>query len=523
MYSPTVPYRGRFVDDAERVVLDGIATLAQGNPFLPERVAGERKALGPAFVRTSVAWHADAALDGVDPNVPLLVGLVETLAPKLRDRLARGARVDARSLEHYEALVHYLLFCRCVDHLYELVDAGAKANQTTKRVYERFAADVTHFLALPGIRLVGPGDPAHLFALAFQIRRAFHHTFRQIYGGSGPAARLRAAVWESIFTNDRRRYLRSLHRRMGDITTLVVGESGTGKELVARAIALSRYVPFDARSHTFADEWAGGFGAVNLSALVPTLIESELFGHRRGAFTGALEDRAGYLETCSAAGSVFLDEVGELSGDIQVKLLRVLQARTFQRAGETRERPFRGKVIAATNRDLAAEIRAGRFRTDLYYRLCADVITTPTLREQLADSPEDLRNLILVLAPRIAGPDERETLADQVYGWVTKHLRGYAWPGNMRELEQCVRNVLIRGSYRPPPGLADGTSGDPLLDPIRAGALSADELLRRYCTHVHAMTGSYQETARRLRIDRRTVRAKVDRRLLEELRRPIPR
>ncbi len=113
-------------------------------------------------------------------------------------------------------------------------------------------------------------------------------------------------------------------------------------------------------------------------------------------------------------------------------------------------------------------------------------------------------------------------LADQTVDWVTRHLgRHYAWPGNMRELEQCVRNVMIRGSYRPPTGLAeaadDDPNGDPFFGPIRAGTLTADELLRRYCTHVHALTGSYQETARRLGIDRRTVRAKVDRRLLAAL------
>jgi DNA-binding NtrC family response regulator len=506
----------RFLDAGERAVLDGVAAIAAGNPFLAERVAGEQRALGAAFRETDATWHADATRDGDNPNVPALAAAVERLAPRLRDRLARGVRAEPHELAQYEQLVHYRLFARSADHFYELVDAGSRGTAATRRVYDRFAADAVHHLAIPGVALPAV-DPAHLFAVGFQIRRAFHHTFRQIYGGSRPASRLRAAVWESIFTNDRRRYMRSLHRRMGDVTTLVVGESGTGKELVARAIALSRYVPFDARTHTFTDDWAGAFVAVNLSALVPTLIESELFGHRRGAFTGALEDRTGYLESSTAAGTVFLDEVGELGAEIQVKLLRVLQSRTFQRAGETRAREFRGKIVAATNRDLAAEIREGRFRADLYYRLCADVITTPTLREQLDDAPDDLRNLILVLAPRIAGADEREALADQVHAWVTDNLgRGYAWPGNMRELEQCVRNVMIRGTYRPPGSL--GTpGGDPFLDPIRAGTLTADDLLRRYCTHVHALTGSYQETARRLGIDRRTVRAKVDRRLLADL------
>ena len=109
-----------------------------------------------------------------------------------------------------------------------------------------------------------------------------------------PAARLRGAVWQSIFTHDMRRYRRSLYRRMGAITTLVTGPSGTGKELVARAVGMSRYIPFDAKTQTFSAGFRGAFHTLNLSALSPTLIESDLFGHRRGAYTGALEDRAGW-------------------------------------------------------------------------------------------------------------------------------------------------------------------------------------------------------------------------------------
>src|SRR5439155_20966969 len=123
--------------------------------------------------------------------------------------------------------------------------------------------------------------------------------------------------------------------------------------------------------------------ALNPSALSPTLIESERCGHRRSAFTGAVQDRAGWLEVCRPLGTVFLDEIGELDPALQVKLLRVLQTRTFQRIGDTRDRRFNGKIIAATNRDLAAEMAVGRFRKDLYYRLCSDIIVTPSLEEQL--------------------------------------------------------------------------------------------------------------------------------------------
>ena len=238
---------------------------------------------------------------------------------------------------------------------------------------------------------------------------------------------------------------------MRDVTTLVTGPSGTGKELVARAIGLSRYLPFDPSSGGFASDAADAFLLLNLSALSPTLIESELFGHRKGAFTGALQDHSGWLEVCPPLGTVFLDEIGELDGSIQVKLLRVLETREFQRLGETTSRKFQGKVIAATNRDMAREMKAGRFREDLYYRLCSDLIVTPSLREQLADSPEELRNLVLFIAKRIAGPEEAEALAGEVELWIEGNLGGdYPWPGNVRELEQCVRNILIRNEYRAP-------------------------------------------------------------------------
>jgi DNA-binding NtrC family response regulator len=359
------------------------------------------------------------------------------------------------------------------------------------------------------------------------------------------AARLRAAVWQSIFTHDVQRYRRILFDRMGDIPTLIVGESGTGKELVARAIGLSRYVPFDSGARAFSEDYTRLFFPVNLAALSAGLIESELFGHRKGAFTGAGEDHAGWFETCPTLGSVFLDEVGELTPEIQVKLLRVLQSRRFQRVGEIAERSFEGKIIAATNRDLSEEMTDGSFRADFYYRLSGDVIRTPTLREQLDEYPNELRNLALILSrrllgeredaaePEAGGPDaedapigEADRLAEQVVAWASDELGPtYPWRGNVRELEQCVRNVMIRGEYRPAafgPG-ASGNPGQVLAAELESAQLSADELLSHYCTVVYARVGSYEEAARRLGLDRRTVKAKIDSGLLERLRRPAGR
>jgi transcriptional regulator with GAF, ATPase, and Fis domain len=374
-------------------------------------------------------------------------------------------------------------------------------------------------LALPGL---AKPDAAFLFAYGYQTRRAFHFVFRHLYGASLPAARLRADVWHSIFTRDRRRYRRALVAHMHDVPTLISGPSGTGKELVARAIGHSQFIPFDAEAKAFAHSPGQRFFALNLSALTPTLIESELFGHRRGAFTGAVDDREGWLEACGRGGAVFLDEIGEVSPEIQVKLLRVLQTRGFERLGETRARRFEGKIVAATNRDLAAELARGRFREDFYYRLCADRIRTPGLREQLDDHPEDLRSFVVVIARRLFGEREGDAIAREVYAWIEANLpRDYAWPGNVRELEQCVRNVVIRGSYEPALHAAvepaRGAAAE-LAGELARGSLDAGTLLSRYATLVYQRAGSYEEAARRLGLDRRTVRARIDRAFLSRLR-----
>jgi DNA-binding NtrC family response regulator len=507
------------LSDREREMMEAISGLGHGNPFGPERLRWERQVLGGAFTSFDVVWHARG--EERNPNVPGIQTRAEELAASLRERLS-GERPFREDLALYRDLVLYLLYGRYQQRFYELIEE-AKAGEKRGRIpfYRDFLADFEHFLDLPRVRWEEPLDPAHVFACFFQIRRAFHFTFRSIVGGSMPAARLRAQVWQSIFTHDLRRYQRALYKSMADATTLVTGPSGTGKELVARSIAWSRYLPFEPGTESFKESWLESFFPLNLSALSPTLIESELFGHRRGAFTGAVTDNTGWLEVCPPLGTVFLDEIGEVEPAIQVKLLRVLEARTFQRLGESRPRRFQGKLVAATNRDLAAEIRSGRFRADLYYRLCSDILVTPSLRERIADSPRELSDLLVVLAQRAVGDELAEEVAREVETWIRGNLEpDYPWPGNVRELAQCVHNVLIRRDYRPA-RLEEGEPGarvrDRLAGEYLSGTLTADDLLRRYCTLVYAEAGSYEETARRLGLDRRTVKSRIDPDLLREL------
>jgi len=508
-------------EDSERVPAEALVRLGYFNPFLPERIALEREVLGGAFVDPGEMWHKQADEVEERPNIHLMLEFSKALADRVRAKLLAGGPRDDADCALYEDVALYFIYNKYKADFFgqirRLDEPGAPDRPPTPEaadLYTAFQQDMQHYLGVEGASFPSLTETDHLFACFFQLRNAFYRIFDNIIGGSAATARLRASVWDSVFTCDVRRYRRALYDRMGDITTLVTGPSGTGKELVARAIGLSRYVPFNARTKRFEADFTACFQPINLSALSPTLIESELFGHAKGAFTGAVRDRAGFFEICPPYGSVFLDEIGDLDPFIQVKLLRVLQTRTFQRIGEGTDRHFGGKIIAATNRDPALEMQEGRFREDLYYRLCSDIIVTPSLREQLEGSPAQLRNLLRFIARRVAGDAEADALAAEVEAWILGHLAAdYPWPGNVRELEQCVRNVMVRRSYQPPQ-TASRAPREALAEAVRAGNLTAESLQRHYVTMIYAETGSYQEAARRLDLDRRTVKGYVDADLL---------
>jgi len=209
-----------------------------------------------------------------------------------------------------------------------------------------------------------------------------------------------------------------------DATVLVTGETGTGKELAARAV------------HGRSLRKDGPFVAVNAAALPQALVESTLFGHERGAFTGAVQSRAGLFET-ARGGTFFLDEIAELDSSVQAKLLRVLQEQEFERVGGTRTIRCDVRVIAATNRDLREEVRARRFREDLYFRLAVIPLALPSLRERLEDLPALAALFLDRYASRYGKP------VPQLGDGVLAALRRYDWPGNIRELEHLVQRLVV--------------------------------------------------------------------------------
>jgi DNA-binding NtrC family response regulator len=212
-------------------------------------------------------------------------------------------------------------------------------------------------------------------------------------------------------------------------TVLVHGETGTGKELVARLI------------HEHSPRSNRPFVAVNCGALSESLLESELFGHVKGAFTGAVADRKGRFEAAEG-GTIFLDEIGEISPAMQVRLLRVLQEMEIERVGDTRTRKLDVRVVAATNRVLEDEVKAGRFRADLYYRLNVVYLSIPPLRQRREDIPHLVELFINQHCRRNA------KYIETVVPAVMEALLAYPWPGNVRELENCVEKMVVMAPGR---------------------------------------------------------------------------
>ncbi len=293
--------------------------------------------------------------------------------------------------------------------------------------------------------------------------------------------------------------MRELYTLITDVagseaTVLIRGESGTGKELVARAV------------HDASGRAGGPFVQVNCSALSEQLLESELFGHVRGAYTGAVGDRRGRFAEADG-GTIFLDEIGDVSPVVQVKLLRVLQERVIERVGDNKPQPVDVRIVSATNRDLEALLATGRLREDFYYRIRVVSLVVPPLRERREDIPLLAAHILERIARRenLAAPPAVSESALAV-------LMGHGWPGNVRELENALEHALVLARGAPlaahhlPPELRDATRSAGQARKVPAHTEQERELLAR----VLRETGWHRtRAAQRLGIDRSTLWRKV--------------
>ena len=466
------------------------------NPFSDERAEVDALIVG------------DASASAADPTERTLL-----FAPRVSQQIeglkARGlGTIQAFSGQDRELVEHAHLFDLFHQHIGDfdaLIQTQLTQAETPASV--PFARRALVALAERGF---APKDAVRYFALFYQLRRAFYFIEHGLVGRSPCMKSLRRALWDNVFTRDIRLYDRHLWDRMEDFSTLLLGETGTGKGTAAGAIGRSGYIPFNESTGKFAESFTKSFVSINLSQYPETLIESELFGHRKGAFTGAVDDHKGIFSRCSRYGSLFLDEIGEVSTPVQIKLLQVLEERTFSPVGSHEKLRFEGRVIAATNQSVRALRKSGRFRDDFYYRLCSDTIALPSLRQRIAEDRAELDDLIAATARRMLDKAPAD-LIGSIREAIERGLpAGYPWPGNVRELEQAVRRILLTGTYEGDvePQASDALSA--LVRGIEAGALDASELLSRYCAMLYAQHGTYEEVARRTGLDRRTVKKHVD-------------
>ncbi len=288
-------------------------------------------------------------------------------------------------------------------------------------------------------------------------------------------------------------------------TVLISGESGTGKELAARAI------------HDLSNRSDQPFVPVNCGAIPRDLIESELFGHEKGSFTGAAERRIGRFEAASG-GTLFLDEIGELEASLQVKLLRALQERVVERVGSSQAIPIDLRILAATNRDLEAEVAAGRFRSDLYYRVNVVPLALPPLRERR----EDVALLADTFLARNAEIREQAGPTPQLSDQAHRALLEYSWPGNVRELENAIEHGIAMTDGETievaelPLSVRRSGRAEALREEWRKGQIDFEELVARFETEILREALERNEwnqtrTASRLGITRRSLKLKMDR------------
>lgn len=474
--------------------LDIIFRAAFSNPFSQER------------------REIDYKLTGCGPD-----STMEERYFRLRDnvtaRVQEFADAEAANIHLYagetqekiRTLFLFEVFYRFLEDFDRLLHEQIEQRDSSCRVI--FAVDAINRLTHRGFALE---ESLHYFALFYQMRRAYFFIDRSLIGRGPSMQQFRRHLWNNVFTHDIRWYEAHLWNRMEDFSTLLLGDTGTGKGMAAAAIGRSGYIPFDPKKSSFIESFTRNFISINLSQFSETLIQSELFGHKKGAFTGAIDNHDGLFARCSPHGAVFLDEIGEVSIPVQIMLLKILQERTFTPIGSHEQRRFSGRVIAATNRPLSELRASGRFRDDFFYRLCSDIIEVPPLRQRLQEDSHELTDLIQHIVRRIIGHETPE-IAALVEKTIRQEIRpDYPWPGNVREMEQAVRRILLTKSYQSVNIQTGDEAPDALWSKFDNGELSAQAVLSEYCQHLYERFGSYEEVARRANLDRRTAKKYID-------------
>lgn len=484
-----MPKKQRLTDE-ERNFFSMVYQAVLSNPFSDERARLDHNIAG--------LLSDEPKNKGIEIAVQEVTARVEQLEQKGMKNLDAFRGKDKEIMRMSFLFDFFYRFLEQIDQL--ILDQMAAGDKPIKVA---FARDAFSLLQKRGF---GRGEIKHYIAMWYQLRRAFFFINIGLVGSSPCMTNFKERLWNNVFTYDLDLYNTHLWNRMEDFSTLILGETGTGKGTAAAAIGRSGFIPFDEDRHVFVESFTGSFVSLNLSQFSEGLIESELFGHKKGAFTGAVEDHEGVLNRCSPYGAIFLDEIGEVPVPVQIKLLKVLEERMFSPVGSHKEYRFKGRIIAATNRSFEDVSTQDILRDDFFYRLCSDIIIVPPLRQRIKEDAKELDDLLSHSLERITG-SQSPAMMSMVRKTIVKQLgKHYAWPGNVRELGQCVRRILLNRSCII--GQQDNWKGQEsqLAKEMEMGDLDAQSLLKKYCQMLYDRFGTYGEVARRTKLDRRTVK-----------------
>ncbi|MBP7653403.1 sigma-54-dependent Fis family transcriptional regulator [Candidatus Dependentiae bacterium] len=479
-----------YLSNEEREIFSMISEAVFANPFSDERLEIDRKISKSDYCLTR------------DQIFERLTRTVEHYTIKLNNE--NRANIKYYTDRDKSVITSFLLFeifHKYIDRFDKLILKQMESGD--KSCHVNFTNEIIKVFNDYGF---SEDESLHYTALFYQLRRAYYFITSLLIGKSKCMKQLRMHLWQNIFSYNLSWYDIHLNARMEDFSTLLIGETGTGKGSAAFAAGCSGFIPFDKTKQCFIESFTRAFISINLSQFSETLIESELFGHKKGAFTGAIDSHQGVLARSSKCGAVFLDEIGDASIPIQIKLLKVLQERIFSPVGSHEQLRFNGRVIAATNHTLR-ELRKNKgFREDFYYRLCSDIIELPPLRERIKEEPEELNELIEHILKRMTGKKEapKELLEFVEKSIFEKLGNDYHWSGNVRELEQCVRRILLKGKYDgdiPKPAEKSG-----FLQSVETGSLNVEQLISGYIEISLKKYKTVSECAEKLGIDRRTVK-----------------
>jgi len=414
------------LSDTDRRFLEDVSQLVFGNPY-GEATRTVRETLGGRFEEIPDRVHARVRI--------------------LLDRL-RGQQ--ALSLAAYNELdrplLHHALLFDVLHPASRDFDAlvSEQLDKRTQVCRAPFISQVIDRLTQIGM---AKSAALHYVAIFYQLRRAHHYLDTVLVGSSPSMQKLRHDLWSSIFTHDFSLYERFLWDKIRELPTLFVGGAGAGKRTAAAAVSCCSYIPFIEKTEAFSESFVSCFSPVRVAQFSGLRLESELFGHQKRAYDQALENYQGVFNRCSSAGSIFLDDILEVPQAVQSRLLEAVQHRTFTPVGDQVPHDFRGRLMAAAAGTVVSVRTGGQIRADLFYHLGVNTISIPSLRQRLQEHPADLEQLIQHILGRFTG-QSAEDLVGRIIVQMHEHVgRGYDWPGNLLELEQIVKRILMVSHY----------------------------------------------------------------------------